>query len=406
MDEELPGFKVNDYSGSGDEPETDEAITGDATTVAGVAEVIAGDKEAPTGGVMAEGRVENGSVTHGEGEIKPIMLENEPMGGVKETTLKTAPEQPKTASEVAKTVPEQQKSRKKLIIGVVIGVLVLALIGVGVWLVLGRGEGVSDVPDELETSRGGAEEKPEEDGDQEVSGVVEVSVDDEVVRRVYNNFSHAESAWDNGVLFYVEALRGSLSRDQMMKMAFYKLQEERAQGDDGSVEANYCKGEHPMAGNEEWLATDCYSGQEMRDKIEELFGIDDFIFAEGDEAATVCRYPYDTENDEFYQTKWCGGAVSRFLIRKLLKAEKDEERLYLYEKAVFWSALSGEEGFYKLGENGWDVPVEELSWSEPWFETVGEVIETPESDELVDQFKWTFRKDGENYVFESLEKVK
>ncbi len=74
-DLELPGFKIN-YNGSDESSEDDFAAReGDgggngAETTAGVAEAV------PAGNVSTE----NGSVAHGEGENKTVMLENESLG--------------------------------------------------------------------------------------------------------------------------------------------------------------------------------------------------------------------------------------------------------------------------------------------------------------------------------------
>lgn len=448
-DLELPGFKIN-YNGGDDSSEDDFAaregdggVNGAETTVDAVEAVPAGNM--PT---------ENGSVAHGEGENKSVMFENESLGGLSETALKTAPGGLKTdftgsgrqfAGDVdegvgghvgngAEDVSEEQgiteaearamliednarakedlkkanaKGRKTLVVVIILAV-VLIIAGIVVSVILGGRDkdGNNDKQEGNGDENAAVVEKPE-GADESEAQLVELSLDDEVVNRVYEGFSHVESAWDDGMLFYVEALRGGLSRNQIMKMAFYRLQAERFASDDGSGTVNYCRGEHPMVGSEEWLATDCYSGEEMRNEIKKLFGIDDFAFVEGDEAATACRFPYDAENDEFYQTKWCGGAASAFLIRKLYKAEKDEDRLYLYEKAVFWTTRAGEEeGFYKLGDDGWNVLIEGLVWNELGLEQVAEVIDDPRGDELFDRFKWTFRLDEEgNYVFEGLERA-
>lgn len=380
------------------------------------------------------------------------MLENESLGGLSETALKTAPVgsvasfeglerqsagyvdenaggnvgdssgsvgegQGITEAEARAMLIEDNarakedlkkanaKGRKTLMVVIILAV-VLIVAGIAVSVILGGRDKKDDKQEGNRGENAAVVEKPEGTDEPEAE-LVELSLDDEVVKRAYEGFSHVESAWDDGMLFYVEALRGGLSRNQIMKMAFYRLQAERFASDDGSGTVNYCRGEHPMVGSEEWLATDCYSGEEMRNEIKKLFGIDDFAFVEGDEAATACRFPYDAENDEFYQTKWCGGAASAFLIRKLYKAEKDENRLYLYEKAVFWTTRAGEEeGFYKLGDDGWNVLIEGLVWNELGLEQVAEVIDDPRGDELFDRFKWTFRLDEEgNYVFEGLERA-
>lgn len=458
VDDDLPGFKVH-YNGN--EPED----AGFAAPEGGVGEVeggsVAADGSVVESGSASDGSsvaVGNGAVAHGEGEIKSVMLNNESVGGLSETTLKTAPVSPEgqfasagnvggvasadasgtdgnglgeadgggfdkggekqgiTEAEARAMLIEDNarakenlkkanaKGRKTLMVVIILAV-VLIIAGVVVSVILG-GRDKDDKQEGNEGENVAVVEEPEEEDELEEE-LVELSLDDEVVKRAYEGFSHVESAWDDGMLFYVEALRGGLSRNQIMKMAFYRLQAERFASDDGSGTVNYCRGEHPMVGSEEWLATDCYSGEEMRNEIKKLFGIDDFAFVEGDEAATACRFPYDAENDEFYQTKWCGGAASAFLIRKLYKAEKDENRLYLYEKAVFWTTRAGEEeGFYKLGDDGWNVLIEGLVWNELGLEQVAEVIDDPRGDELFDRFKWTFRLDEEgNYVFEGLERA-
>lgn len=436
-DKELPGFKINDYSGGGDDAaEEAEHIEGPA---------VAGDVqlgEASTAG----GAAENGSVTHGEGDFSAVMLENEHVGGAEEKAPKTAPEAPEEYSGDSEEASDEPKadgrveastriteaearamlvednarvkealkkanSRGKKTLAVVIVIAVLLVIaGVATSIILGGmrksdGEGFGDSDKQEGNGENTAVvEKPEEEPEEPEA--VELSLDDEVVQELYKRFRHAESPWDDGVQFYAEAVKGDLSRDQIIKMAFYSLQTQRVEVENGSEEINHCKGVYYISGNEEWPAMDCYSGEEMRSEITRLFGFNDYAFVEDDEAATACRYPYSTENDEFYQTKFCGGAASSAVSRKLYKAEKDDERLYLYEKAVFWSSRTGSEGFYRLGKDGWDVRIGELSWGEPWFELVTDVLDDPRSDELLDKFKWTFEKNGEgNYVFKGLERV-
>lgn len=92
-DLELPGFKIN-YNGSDESSEDDFAAREGDGGVDGAETTVDAVEAVPAGNMSTE----NGSVTHGEGENKPVMLENESLGGLSESALKTAPGGLKTDS--------------------------------------------------------------------------------------------------------------------------------------------------------------------------------------------------------------------------------------------------------------------------------------------------------------------
>lgn len=287
---------------------------------------------------------------------------------------------------------EERKTKRSLMVLVLL--LVLTVAAVAVWWFWGHRE----EEQRQDGSTGQVETGPSEEQKPEAQPV-ELSVDDELVQRLFDEFSPVTSPWDNQTAFYTKAISGNLDRQAVMDIAFSNVR-----ATNGSMPAE-CKGSYSFDTDtsEPWMAEYCYSGEELRQEISKLFGLY-YTFTENDTLSQVCPYNYNAINDEFYQTTICGGMFPAGVIRELYKAEKDENRIYLYELATYWSQARDDcSEVCRLSDGGWDAEIEGLTVEE--LNKAGKLSEYPEANEVFDKFKWTFVWNGENYVFEKLEKI-
>ncbi len=428
-DLELPGFKIN-YNGS-DEPSEDDfaaregdgGVNGAETTVYAVEAVPAGNM--PT---------ENGSVTRGEGENKPVMLENESLGDLNETALKTAPGGLKTDSEGPKpdlsgSVGEGQgiteaearamliednarakedlkkanaKGRKTLVVVIILAV-VLIIAGIAVSVILGG----RDKDGNNDKQEGNGEntvvvEKPE-GADESEAQLVELSLDDEVVKRLYGQFEISPIQW------------------------FYSDVRLDGQVDEGLKEAAQLQ----MALNQ----AENWSGEAVRVKYQEMFGEDILLTEEkyGYLEEGVVGVPtgmtfviYEAETDEFVELEGGTDAGGYKYLRRLERAEKTamigeddvmREVIYLYERALTMNCRPDpqfDDGGNQVGGGSVCnvlavmIPYETsgIVWSGDQEGLTDEEILAEAKERNLGLVKWTFRKNAEgNYVFEGLEKV-
>lgn len=425
-DKELPGFKINDYNGDGDD--------------------VAEEAGEPA---------ENGSVAHGEGDFSTVMLENEHVGGAGEKAPKTAPEaleehpgdsegaseeasgEPKTDSRVeaskriteaearamlvednarAKEALKKANSRGKKTLAVVIVVAVLLVVaGVVTSIILGgmrKSDGAGSGNGNKQEGNGGnaaVVEKPEEKPSE--PEVVELSLDDEVVQRVYGNFQGIARLFDGWWEFYVDdgVKNGEISQEKMLLLAG----------------ANYpegtCVGYYEY-GNGGVVTYECVSGEVIRQKVAEMFG-QEIILTEGDKLGSFCAgKPYNVANDEFFQAgNGCGGTSPISMERVLMKAERKGDEMVLYEKVLMFDEMAyytvgeteiiREAGGFELGVAGeklgeYTVPEDVLGRGYEVYHSWLEEKEASLAREYGTQFKWTFERDAEgNYVFKGLERV-
>lgn len=339
------GFKIN-YNGSDESSEDDFAaregdggVNGAETTVDAVEAVPAGNM--PT---------ENGSVTHGEGENKPVMLENEFLGGLNETALKTVPGGLKTDSEGSKpdlsgSVGEGQgiteaearamliednarakedlkkanaKGRKTLVVVIILAV-VLIIAGIAVSVILGG----RDKDGNSDKQEGNGEnvavvEKPE-GADESEAQLVELSLDDEVVKRVYEPFAVInDSYWSP---FYFDEISDGYDlneediqqrrRQGRLSIAYLNTPKEacKATVENGGLIDRY--GDFIVTN---WTAEQrveveqCVSGEKVRQNFKNIFGYDielrGFDDYQNKNGATnvdgVFTWSYSPSYDEFY----------------------------------------------------------------------------------------------------------
>lgn len=227
------------------------------------------------------------------------------------------------------------------------------------------------------------------------SEIIELSVNDELVQKVYRNFDHVSFPDANRFSFYTNenSMAGNPDREQMLHIA-----------KDNTV-TRFCKGDYYDQGQIRW--SDCYSGSEIAQKIEEIFG-QKLSFSEDDffETRGGCGWIYDSQHDEFHQQgSGCGRADPRRVARNLYAAAKDAERVYLYELAIYIE----ETMVYHIGEETMaGEPIGKLSDLDIELNAQGAVLQgdVESYKELLDQdkFKWTFVWNGENYIYESLKK--
>lgn len=110
-------------------------------------------------------------------------------------------------------------------------------------------------------------------------------------------------------------------------------------------------------------------------------------------------------NDETYEIMADSSASGFFFIKsKLVKAEQDDEYVYIYDKAVFCTAGAGSFYFYNMMHDGLYSSTEEDSLLS--IEEKAEDILNNLSDKL-DTFKHTFKKDSDGiYYWVSSEMLK
>lgn len=475
LDEELPGFKIN-YNGSDESSEDDFAAReGDGggngvETAADVAEAVP----------MGDRPVENGSVTRGEGENKPVMLENESLGGLNEMALKTAPGGLKTDSEgaeeqfagnVSKAVggsagdgagvgsgkqgiteaearamliednarakedlkKANAKGRKTLVVVIILAV-VLIIAGIAVSVILGGRDKDGNNDKQEENGENAVVEKPE-GADESEAQLVELSLDDEVVQRVYEPFAVInDSYWSP---FYFDEIGDGYDlseediqqrrRQGRLSIAYLNTPKEacKATIENGGLIDRY--GDFIVTN---WTAEQrgeveqCVSGEKVRQNFKNIFGYDielrGFDDYRNKNGATnvdgVFTWSYSPSYDEFYYGLGGAGTPTMYK-RRLVGAEKEADAVYLYEQALeyyfpSWAFPDDDNAEFSVS----DLTKEgSESNSLKITDTKANVEKILGGDELFNRverlgdlgmFKWTFRKNAEgNYVFEGLEKV-
>jgi len=442
-DLELPGFKIN-YNGSDESSEDDFAAREGDGGVDGAETTVDAVEAVPAGNMSTE----NGSVTHGEGENKPVMLENESLGGLSESALKTAPGGLKTdsagsgrqfaghvgenadgnAGDSSGNMGEKQgiteaearamliednarakedlkkanaKGRKTLVVVTILAV-VLIIAGVAVSVILGgRDKDGNNDKQEGNDENAAVVEKPEETDESEAE-LVELSLDDEVVKRLYGQFEISPIQW------------------------FYSDVRLDGQVDEGLKEAAQLQ----MALNQ----AENWSGEAVRVKYQEMFGEDILLTEEkyGYLEEGVVGVPtgmtfviYEAETDEFVELEGGTDAGGYKYLRRLERAEKTatigedgvmREVIYLYERALTMNCRPDpqfDDGGNQVGGGSACnvlaviMPYETsgIAWSGDQEGLTDEEVLAEAKERNLGLVKWTFRKDGENYVFEGLEKV-
>lgn len=362
-------------------------------------------------------------------------------------------------------VNEQKKAKKWLVILLILaGVIVVGV--VSAVLVMKPWEGEENVPvveagkdEDKSESESSADENPEIE-----NRIEELDINSELVQKLYGQVSG--KMYYNTFGVYLDLwlrLIGNGASDEYVKyIALNNAAEAECKVIDRKVEIATFDNQITLAPEQDNSAN-CISGKAVRDKAREIFGRD-ITFAQNEDIRRNGWFApmyYDAENDEFWQNLSGGGGMTTVVDNVLYRAEKDKNRIYIYElmaqRCTVYDTNDGE-SLVCLDEfpdlNDGEVPAKELRWykideksydgsynSQSWigsnipemttteYEKLSQYfgdmvdIETQrtgwkmfeeqnkqnmlEHADLVSQFRWVFVKNTEgNYVFEKLERVK
>ncbi len=349
-----------------------------------------------------------------------------------ETEPKTAP----MSSQEAAGGPLEPKTEKKGLkqtlakvpkkTWVLVGILAVVAIGaiVTVILMMSGGNSSSSSNKKPDTSIGdsagdnGDKQEPDEpngDGDDEEEGkpgdeMITLSTGDARVQKLYSYFAKLGFASDLGQLadFYQNrgSFSGELSDLVMLDVALANLETERCaiQPTDDNLMQRY----ENWVGSGDQLPTielfqtmynmGCYSGQAVRDKVKEIFGKELQLSNEMLMSLTNPYFGYDVANDEIYSMNLGRGGVFPEFERTLLKAERDGERMYLYETvSVMVPGAGNLISIYDKCIMPGNAEVDEANGcnAEDYQWQTGQT-----------RFRWVFKRtNAGNYVFEKIERV-
>lgn len=305
-------------------------------------------------------------------------------------------------------LPGQGKSKKKVMLGIWAVVVVCALVGGVVWFMLANTTDISDSVAGQISDNPKCEEKPANELTLK-DEIIELSVDDELVQRIWGHFnakcfsdategSHSiMSSFPPLDKFY--SSEGALSSTGLADSYKFAI---AIQNLHASITKEPCRGNyfqwvdstgigHPSTGDR-----DCYSGDTMGTKIKEIFGSDIPLKQFDEQIFISCGegYKYSAVYDEIVD--YASGATRRLISKSLLKAERNNNRIYVYEAV-------GYVGCWMIGQDTCSASKldgTEIIDSENM--TVGDMRKFAD---YFDKFKWTFLWNGENYIFEKLERV-
>lgn len=277
--------------------------------------------------------------------------------------------------------------RKKVLTLVIGAVIFLAVIGVAMWLIVGNRkgeEGKNEVESSTEVRESDSKNSELQDG--------EVAIDNEIVQKLYGQFEISPLQGFYGDELLSEEISGNTREMGRLEMALNQAAD--------------------------------WQGETVRQKYQEMFGegivltVEKYGGAQSDRRlATGEKFVvYNAEKDEFMELEG-GTDASNSYVRRLERAEKEGDKLYLYERAVV-VLCSPDPQFDEDGNqisNGsiCGVLTVAATCGTPEFSWSGE--EKPEVDEeILDQvkergiglLKWTFEKTPEgNYVFKGIERA-
>lgn len=358
-------------------------------------------------------------------------------------------------------VIKDKKSKAWVVWLVTLGLL---LVGVGVVVVIlqpwNRGE-VSTEGTKPESGLDSEEKSPVEDGSDEDAELVKLSIDDELVQRLYQQVSGAGKYSTTGryLDLWLKLAKTSEATDEYVKYVALSNTDVTKCKVTGRSIVIPSKHENGMAFTPTQVDGEhaCLSGADVRAKAQEIFGRD-VKFAQNEAVEYLgyfAPFYYDAENDEFWQSIGYGGGIQTELDNILYRAEKDKERIYIYElMAQRCSVFAGQDGEYLDCAGGLPGSIDddfaELRWfrinpdiydgdyaNESWIgSSIPEMTSTEFKEladymkddklwgeawekfreqnrknmldhaDLVSQFRWVFVKTPEgNYVFEKLERI-
>lgn len=389
--EESDSIKTDDYNGM-DGHLTENELRQDAQFMNQLTDNTAEIYDEVTAGAQIENTLEHEAKA--ANAKKPVSIE--------EAKMLLNDETRRLNQELKKT---EQKNRKTFII-VIIVALILCAVGAAFALIMGS----RHKDDDQGTGNPPLGNLVEDEPDITEPEIIALDVNNELVQELYQRFENAKNPWEGKWNFYIDedVADGHPSRYMMLTLAKARL----------SNREQTCKGDYEFEYNDGTVVslTQCYSGDEMRQEIKEMFG-EEMAFTEEDVAGTVCRgYHYNAENDEFHAVmSGCGGSWPASIVGKVVKAEEIGDVLYIYEKAL----MQETDGIYKISSDDKEnlkgeligyVADPDYDFTSGSYEEYNELVSKNIDkylDNSGDTYKWIFAKsipDG-NYVFAGLEKL-
>lgn len=218
---------------------------------------------------------------------------------------------------------EQSKAKRWLVIllilaGVIVIGVVSAVLVMKPWE--GKGGEKEDAPvAEVEKDEDGSETGGDADKKSEIE---ELDINSELVQKLYGQVSGKMRYTSHGSYPYLwmKLLRNGISDEYVKYVAL------------NNADIAQCKitgrNEKEESGNEH-----CMSGAVVREKAREIFGCE-VVFVQNEEVGfegwPVQMY-YDAANDEFWRGIGGGGGVAQVIDNVLYRAEKENDRIYIYE---------------------------------------------------------------------------
>lgn len=275
---------------------------------------------------------------------------------------------------------EERKTKRSLMVLVLL--LVLTVAAVAVWWFWGHRE----EEQRQDGSTGQVETGPSEEQKPETE-LVELSVDDELVQRLYGRFDAANAQ----VYLYPELFTDEFAESAMAGLAAQNILPDQAE----------------------------YDAELVKQKVKEIFGVD-ITFEDGDRVTVFSpgrsHYEYSADDDKLYFVSVPSGGSGPSTAHGLYKAEKSGEKLFLYDVVANYTPCyypDSEERKWAAGAFGVSLWLDDYTCNpEMLVDYIDESGKMPQSDLIEDkdkfsEFKWTFRQTEEgNYVFEEIEKIK
>lgn len=300
-------------------------------------------------------------------------------------------ETPIVAPEISAAEPSKArtKSKKKVFVVALTIVLVLTLICGVVWLVASRNmsgdETVGGATGTIYENYGGEYgEAAAEPGSKDE--VVVLSMDDELVQRLYRQFDVT-----NGQAYlYPDLFMNEYAKSTMAGVAAQNILPEQSD----------------------------YDAELVKQKVKDIFGVD-IVFEDGDKVAVFSPgrsyYEYSAENDKIHFVSVPSGGSGPNTAHGLYKAEKYGGKLFLYDVVANYTPCY----YSDSDESKWAAGPFGLSlWLDDWTcnpemlvdyidDATGKMSQSDliKNKDYFTKFKWTFTWNGENYIFEKLERV-
>lgn len=295
----------------------------------------------------------------------------------------TPMEMPQTPAPEPLRVQKKFKEKTGLVIGAT--ALVFTLVGGAVWFMLANNISPNntdeDVADQPSESQGDDHKKPTDEPAPK-NEVSELSVDDKLVQKLYEYFRNHINYLTFDLYSESGGLSGNIDERMMAALAFDNL----------SLPSIFIHKTEQDLG--------CYDARPVREKAYEIFGKRIELYdGMGLLAGSYPLYVYSKDDDAFCLMGGFGSMLG--IHHNLYRAEKTGNSISLYVVAAIVDTRGAgqEEDFYGM--------VSGLGSDEryPYHPNSSENTDIMEYADKLDKFKWTFVWNGENYVFERLERI-